>query len=116
MATGNGTLIATTSFSYDHVGNRTATDAPGVGSADVTYTTYDAARRPIFVISADPDGTGPASRQIVKHVYDANGREIRTEYGNGNSITGADFVMAHFKRMTFDPVSGYLVKTEEVQP
>jgi hypothetical protein len=116
IAAGDGSSSETASYTYDYVGNRTSVDGPRTDVDDRTYTTYDGLRRPIYEIGADPDGAGPLPRQMTHHVYDADGNETRTEFGTGFATDGSDFVLLHFKRMTFDPTTGLLTKVEEVQP
>lgn len=115
-AAGDGSLSATVSYTYDYVGNVTSIKGPRTDVDDTRYATYDALRRKVFEIGADPDGNGPLPRQIVHHVYDLDGNESRTESGTGNAIDGSDFVVTQFKRMTYDSVTGQLIKTEEVAP
>lgn len=110
-AGGDGSSSQTIAYAYDDVGNITSVTDP---KGNISYTTYDALRRKVFEISASPGGSNP--RQIVHHVYDADSNEIRTEYGTGNATDGSDFTMTKFERKTYDPATGLLVKTEEVQP
>jgi hypothetical protein len=106
------------------MGNRVMADGPRTDVDDRSYVTYDALRRPVFEIEADPDGGGPRIRRIVKHHFDVDGREYLTETGFGNSImfsngvpTGvSDFVVSNFVRHSFDAVTGDLVKTETGAP
>ncbi|MDV6330601.1 hypothetical protein [Asticcacaulis sp. 201] len=104
------------SFTYDLVGNQVSVDGPRTDVDDRTYTTYDVRRRKIFEIGADPDGSGPMTRQVVRHWYDDDDREYRTEVGTGNATDGSDFVVSSFTRMSYDSTSGLLVKTEVGQP
>lgn len=115
-ASGDGSASATVSYTYDYLGNVTSEKGPRTDVDDTRYTTYDGLRRKVFEVGADPDGAGPLPRLITHHVYDADGNEIRTEYGSGNSTTGADFVVSRFDRMTYDPTTGLLIKKEGVQP
>lgn len=99
VAAGDGSLSATTSYTYDKYGNRITEDGPLAGTVDTTYTTYDIAGRKIFEIGVDPDGasvgspctSGCLSRKIVKHSYNADSQETLLEIGTGNSTTGSDF-------------------------
>ena len=117
VAAGDGTNSATTSYTYNYAGDVTVVDGPRTDVDDKQYTTYDALRRKAFEIGVDPDGAGGAlPRPIVHHVYDADGNEVRTEFGTGNATDGSDFVVTRFKRMTYDAVTGQLLKTEEVLP
>ena len=106
------TVAATTQFTYDSVGNVVSkSDANG----NLSFATYDPMRRPLFEIGADPDGASPLPRQIVRHVYDADGNEIRTEYGTGQQTNGSDFQVVSFTRRTFDG-NDRQIKSEEVVP
>jgi hypothetical protein len=117
VAAGDGSASRTTSYSYNSAGDVTSVDGPRTDVDDRTYTTYDALRRKLYEIGADPDGGGgPLPRQIVHHVYDVDGNETRTEYGTGSATDGSDFALLHFKRMTYDATSGLLSKVEEVKP
>jgi len=115
-AAGDGSDSATISYSYDYVGNVTSVKGPRTDVDDTRYTTYDSLRRKVFEIGADPDSGGPLPRPIVHHLYDADGNEVRIEVGIGNATDGSDFVINHFKRMTYDGVTGLLAKVEEVTP
>jgi hypothetical protein len=113
---GAGSLSVTTSFSYDNAGRVVAVDGPRTDVNDIAYITYDAVGRKIFEIGVDPDGGGPLPRSMIKHTYDNDDHEIRMDFGSGSSVNGSDFVSARFTRNTYDPASGLLVKTEQVQP
>ena len=110
-AAGDGSVTATMLYGYDAVGNRVWVKGPRTDVDDTRYTTYDVLRRPVYEIGADPDGSGPLPRQIVHHLYDADGNEIRTEAGTGNATDGSDFSISSYKAMTYDPATGLLVKT-----
>jgi len=113
---GDGLLSMTTSYTYDYRGDVTSVDGPRTDVDDKSYVTYNALRQKVFEIGPDPDGTGPLPRPMVRHLYDADGREWRTESGAGNAIDGSDFVVQQIERMSFDPGTGDLVKTEVGQP
>jgi hypothetical protein len=70
----------------------------------------------VFEIGVDPDGTGPLPRQIVRHVYDVDGREERTESGTGNATDGSDFAIDRYVRRAFDPHTSQVSKEEVVVP
>ncbi len=112
---GAGSLSATTTYTYDWMGNVTVVDGPRTDVDDRSYTVYDLAHRKLFEIGIDPDGSGADPRVIVHHVYDDDGREIRTEQGTGNATDGTDFAVTGFKRMTYDALDR-VTKTEEVVP
>lgn len=90
-AAGDNTVTATVLTAYDNVGNSVSVDGPRTDVSDVGYTTYDAARRPVFEIAPDPDGAGPLKREMTHHIYN-DGHETQTETGTGSSTSGSDFV------------------------
>lgn len=113
---GDGSTSRTVNYTYDYAGNLTSEDGPRIGANDVSYTTYDKLRRKIFEISPGPDEGGALPRIIVRHVYDADGNEIATEYGTGTSTDGSDFIRNRFDRLTYDPKTGDLLKKEALSP
>lgn len=70
VAAGNGSISATTTNSYDAVGNIIATDGPLPGAADITTYRYDVLRRQVGVI-------GPA---VVNNLSQTRHRATRTRY------------------------------------
>lgn len=112
---GDGAVLQTISYTYDNVGNVTSETGPRFDINDTRYKTYDKLRRVVFEIGSDPDGAGPLPRQVVHHVYDQSGDELRTEVGTGQATDGTDFVVSRFTRRTFD-ASDRLIKVEEVTP
>ncbi|MEI9902997.1 MAG: RHS repeat domain-containing protein [Asticcacaulis sp.] len=115
VAAGDNSITATTSYGYDDYGNRIWVDGPRTDVDDKSYTTYDLLRRPVYEISADPDGALSLKRTIVHHIYDVDGHEVRTETGSGNATDGSDFVMATYTAVTYDSY-GNAVKTVVGQP
>ncbi len=109
-------VAARISYTYDVVGNVLTQKGPRTDVDDTRAATFDAARRKIFEISADPDGTGALPRIVTHHVFDIDGNEIRTEHGVGNALNGSDFSVTHFTRKTYDPGTANPVKIEEVVP
>lgn len=115
VAAGDNSVSATINYTYDNMGNLIMQKGPRTDVDDSRYTTYDALRRPVFEIGADPDGSGPLPRVIVHHIYDVDGHEIRTETGTGNATDGSDFVVTSYKTMTYDSY-GNLVQTVVAHP
>jgi hypothetical protein len=116
VATGDGLLSATTSYTYDYRGDVMSIDGPRADVDDRSYFTYNALRQKVFEIGADPDGTGPLPRPITRHVYDVDGRESQTESGTGTATDGADFVVDRYVRRTFDPNTNQISREEVVVP
>lgn len=83
-ASGNGTVSATTGYTYDVMGNVASVDGPLAGTDDTTYYFYGLNHRLRGVIGPDPDGAGARQRQAVRHSY-TNGRVTKTETG---TVTG----------------------------
>ncbi len=88
---GDASLTATTAATYDAVGNMITVDGPLSGSADTTTFRYDADRRRIGVIAADPDGAGSLKREAVKTTYNADSQPTVTEMGTVNGTSDSDW-------------------------
>jgi hypothetical protein len=103
-------------MTHTALGDVASIDGPLPGSEDTVYYYYNDARELVVKVSPDPDGSGPLPRPVERYVYDGGGRQIRIETGTANTIDASDFVLSRFKRMTYEPASGLLIKTEEVVP
>lgn len=76
LSAGDGSVSATTTISYDDVGNKLSEDGPLPGSGDTTVYHYDADRELVGIVEPDPDGAGaltPIARMIT---YNANGQKL----------------------------------------
>lgn len=82
---GDGTLTATTTATYDLVGNIVTVDGPLPGADDTTNFTYDAARERTGILSVDPDGAGALRRRAVKMYYNGDGNVYQTEIGTSDA-------------------------------
>jgi RHS repeat-associated protein len=91
VASGDGALSKTASYTYDEWGNKLTEDGPLPGTADTTRWRYDAMRRVVGVIGPDPDGAGPLKHRAARNTYDAGGRLTKTEKGMVNSQSDADW-------------------------
>jgi RHS repeat-associated protein len=94
---GDPTQAATTTLTYDPVGNLITVDGPLTDADDRSYLRYNAARQHVGSISPDPDGTGPLRPRAVRNTFDtATGLLARVEQGNvGNQSSDlASFVPA----------------------
>jgi len=78
---GDGGLVATTSFTYNTVGNLETVDGPLAGSADLARTRYDILGRVIGQIGPDPDGAGGLAHSASRTSYDAAGRVTQVQFG-----------------------------------
>jgi hypothetical protein len=90
---GNGSLTATSTMTYDGMGNLLTTDGPLSGTADTTRYRYDAARRLTGVTSPDPDGAGILKNRAVRNTYDGAGRLTKVERGTVNSQSDPDWAL-----------------------
>lgn len=108
-------LYGTTTYTYNYAGFVTSIDGPRTDVDDVSYITYDHMYRPVFEIGPDPDGTGALKRRFVKHLYDGDGREYRTEIGTTNTTDGSDYTASSVMSYTenkYDNASGDLIQTK----
>ncbi|HEU4962153.1 MAG TPA: RHS repeat-associated core domain-containing protein [Sphingomonas sp.] len=87
QAAGDGSVSATTAYTYDAVGNVLTVDGPLTGTADTTTYRYDADREATGVISADPDGSGALARRAQRLTYNGRGQLTKAEVG---TVTGTD--------------------------
>jgi len=86
-AAGDGSVSATTSFSYDPIGNQVRADGPVDGSSDAVSMTYDAVRQLTQVIDGD---NGSAVRRSTKLRYNADGQVVESMQGT-SAIDGSNF-------------------------
>lgn len=86
VAAGDASLSATTSWTYDALGNKLTEDGPLAGADDTTRWRYDAQRRVIGVVAPDPDGAGTDYKyRATRNTYDATGRLTKVEQGTVDS-------------------------------
>lgn len=95
-----GGLSAVTTTSYDPIGNVTSVDGPLPGTADTTTVRYDRFRRPIGVISADPDGSGSMKRRAQRVDYGTQALAQTVETGTVDGLTDANWQVFAFKTKT----------------
>ena len=76
---GDNSLTATSSFTYDAVGNKISVDGPLPGTADTTVYRYDSDRELIGTTSPNP-GNGQPDRAI-RITYNPDGQISRKEVG-----------------------------------
>jgi RHS repeat-associated protein len=78
---GDGLLTATTTDTFDDVGNVTYVDGPLAGSADTTRRIYDVARQVQGQIGPDPDGAGTLPNRAIRYTYNLDGQITKFETG-----------------------------------
>ena len=83
---GDGSLSATTTTTYDAIGNVKTIDGPLSGSGDTTTYRYDAARRQIGIVGPDPDGGGARKPTAQRLTYGNEGLTL-TEAGTVNDAS-----------------------------
>lgn len=104
---GDNLLSATTTFTYDAVGNRLTADGPLAGAADTTRTRFDLARQVVGMVGPDPDGAGARVPKAQRMSYNVDGRVTLTETGTVTSQTDAAwaaFSSAQQLASTYDAV------------
>jgi RHS repeat-associated protein len=86
---GDGSLTATVTTTYDAVGNVLLVDGPLPGGDDTTRYVWDAMRQGVGAIGPDPDGGASLQNRAVRTTYDANGQVTKVEQGvtSGQSDT-----------------------------
>ncbi|WP_162178357.1 RHS repeat protein, partial [Parvularcula oceani] len=81
-----------TSFNQDAVGNVIEIDGPRSDVVDISVAEFDALRRPIYVRTADPDGSGPHGAPVSVNVFDEDGLLIKTCLRARDTSLPADLV------------------------
>ncbi len=92
QGSGDGALTATTSYTWDSIGNRLTVQTP-LGAAQTIRTRYDAARQTIGVIGPDPDGAGPLKFPALRYTYNSDGQVTLVERGTVNSQSDSDWAL-----------------------
>ena len=93
VASGNGSLSASTTFTYVALGNKLTEDGPLAGTADTSRWRYDAIRQVVGVVGPDPDGAGALKFRATRNTYDTAGRLVKVEVGTVNSPSDADWAL-----------------------
>jgi RHS repeat-associated protein len=78
---GDGVLTATTTTTYDPVGNVLTVDGPMAGTTDTTRYVYDVMRQQIGAIGPDPDGAGSLLYRASRTTYNGDGQVVLAEAG-----------------------------------
>lgn len=105
VASGNGAVSSTTSYTYDAADNLKTVDGPLSGSSDTTTFFYDANNRRRGVIGPDPDGGGSRQRQAERYTYDGESRVIKVERGYASAASDAALnamTVSEYYELTFD--------------
>lgn len=79
---GDWSASTTVANSYDPVGNLVSVDGPAAGSEDTTRYVYDALRRLVATMGADPDGTGPLPVPVTRTTYNGDNQPTLVEIGS----------------------------------
>jgi len=85
---GNGTLTATNSATYDPAGNLATTTDP---LSHVTAYFFDADREALGAIGPDPDGAGALKMRAIRLTYNPDGLVTLREQGTATANTLAAF-------------------------
>lgn len=110
-ASGDGTVTATTSTSYDAVGNAVAIDGPLPGASDTIRYSYDAVRQQTASMGPDPDGSGPAVVTATRSIYNLDGQRTELQIGTvpSQSTDWSSFSQSRSLQTAYD-TSGRITK------
>ena len=100
VAAGNGSVNATTSYTYTPDGDVQTVDGPLSGSTDTTKTYYDVMRRATGIIGPDPDGSGSLLMRAERITYD--GENEITDLEVGTATNQGDSGMSSFVSLQQD--------------
>lgn len=93
IAAGDGSVTATTNFTYNIFGDIRTTDGPLPGAVDVARNRLDTQRQLTGRIQVDPDGEGtlrPAKAE--RYTYNPDGKPTLVERGTVNSQSDVDWL------------------------
>lgn len=88
---GNGSLTATTTYTYDAPGNRLTEDGPLPGAADTTRYRYNLDRELVGIVGPDPDGAGTLKNRALRYTYNGDGQITLAEQGTVTGQTDPDW-------------------------
>ncbi|MBX9574012.1 MAG: hypothetical protein K2X07_00035 [Caulobacteraceae bacterium] len=86
---GDGSLLATTTTTWDANGDVKTVDGPLPGAADTSWAAYDAMRRSVGSVGPDPDGSGPLPHPATKTQYNADGQPVAVRKGSATGQSDA---------------------------
>ena len=90
VASGDGSITSTTTFTYTAYGDIEEVDGP-LASDDVVRTYYDVLRRPTGIVGPDPDDTGPLLYRASRVTYNSRSQPTITEQGTVTNRSAAAF-------------------------
>lgn len=85
----NGSLTATTTFTYDPVGNLNTIDGPLAGPDDTAKFRWNAGRQLVGVVGPDPDGGGARLFPATRYGHNFDGHVVTVEQGTVTSQSDA---------------------------
>lgn len=104
---GDASLTATTTVTYDDIGNLLTADGPLSGASDTTRLRYDVLRRRIGEIGLDPDGGGALKHRATRFTYNTLGDVSAVERGTVDSQSDGDwsaFATLETLNLTYDSI------------
>lgn len=113
QSAGDGSITATTTTTYDAIGNVKTVDGPLAGTGDTVTYRYDAGRRLTGVVGPDPDGAGtrkPAAQRVTWGNDGPTLKEVGTVADAGDTAWAA-FAPQEQVAIGYD-ANARLVKTE----
>lgn len=110
VAAGNGSLSATTSFTYDVFGRVLSEDGPLAGAVDVTYHRYDFSFGPSNCTAGpDPDGAGPRLARRAVNYYNIDGTLKSESVGGASNPSGCGGQDIYYKYYGYDYTDNLIV-------
>ena len=77
QSAGDGSITATTTATYDVIGNVKTVDGPLAGTGDTTTYRYDAGRQLTGIVGPDPDGAGARKPTAQRMTYGNDGLTLK---------------------------------------
>lgn len=87
----DNSVSATTTTTFDKVGNVLTVDGPLSGTGDTTRYRYDSMRQLVGMVAPDPDGGGSLKPVAVRLSYNVDGQVTAKEFGTVTSQADGDW-------------------------
>jgi RHS repeat-associated protein len=114
VASGSGSLSATSSVTWDIFGNLATSTSPLSGGTQVTNYRFDADRERVGFVGPDPDGSGSLKNRALRFTYNADGYPTLVERGTVLSPSDSDwanFFVLQQVAVTYDSLNRVTKRT-----
>jgi RHS repeat-associated protein len=102
VQSGNGSVAATSSYTYSATGDVASIDGPLSGPADTTYYYFDTFHRATGIVGPDPDGGGSLPRRAATNAYNFEGQSVSTNLGTSTTTGVAGMTVLQSETIAYN--------------